>query len=91
MTGDADASAEFAVPPGAEPATCEHCGQPFAEESYLALHRGLAHEDALTPAEREAFEAARDTENDALGKFRLKALGLLVALYFGLLMTYAVV
>ena len=82
---------EFAVPPDATPATCAYCGDPFRTETQLALHRGLAHASALSAEEREAFEAARAAEADELGKFRVKALGVLVLLYFGLLMTYAVV
>jgi hypothetical protein len=87
---DADPDA-FDVPPGADPVRCSHCGRPFTREAYLALHRGLAHDSALSPAEREAFEEARAAEAAALGKFRLQALGVLVLLYFGLVMTYAVV
>ena len=89
MSGDGQP--DFAVPADADPATCSYCGEPYRTETQLALHRGLAHAPDLTGAEREAFEAARAEEADELGKFRVKALGVLVLLYFGLLMTYAVV
>lgn len=70
---------------------CEYCGAPFAREAWLALHRGLEHPEALDAADVEAFREAHAAEEAALRRFRLKALGTLVALYFGLLMVYAVV
>jgi len=76
--------------PDDAPATCERCGRAFPDPDLLALHRGRAHED-LTDAERDAFESAREAEDAALRRLRLLALAGLVALYFGLLMTYAVV
>lgn len=79
------------VPASAATHVCERCGQPFADEEYLALHRGLDHPDDLSPGEREAFESAHESEVADLRRFRLLALGALVALYFGFLMTYAVV
>jgi len=68
---------------------CAYCDRPFADERHLALHRGLAHEDDISEADREAFEAARAAERQQLRLFRLKALGVLVVLYFGLLMAFA--
>jgi hypothetical protein len=79
------------VPPDATPHVCEYCGQPFADERYLALHRGLDHAAALSAAEREAYERAHDAETENLRRFRLLALAGVVALYFGFLLTYAVV
>ncbi|WP_338741577.1 DNA-binding protein [Haloplanus salilacus] len=79
------------VPPGASAHVCERCGRPFADEEYLSLHRGLDHAADLSAAEREAFEAAHESEVADLQRFRLLALAALVALYFGFLMTYAVV
>ncbi|MFB6184006.1 MAG: C2H2-type zinc finger protein [Haloarculaceae archaeon] len=73
-----------------EPVTCRYCGRPFAREDYLALHRAKEHADALDADDRAAYEDAREAENDQLRTFRLLALGVLVLLYFGLLMTYAV-
>lgn len=82
---------ETDVPPDATPHVCEHCGQPFARERHLALHRGLEHAASLSEAERQAYESAHDEEVEELRRFRLLALAALVALYFGFLMTYAVV
>ncbi|AXG06243.1 C2H2-type zinc finger protein [Haloplanus rubicundus] len=79
------------VPPDATPHVCEHCGRPFARERYLALHRGLDHAAALSDDERAAYETAHDAETDDLRRFRLLALAGVVALYFGFLLTYAVV
>lgn len=72
------------------PLTCAYCGRRFAEDDWLALHRGLEHSDAITPTERAAFEAAYEAEEAELRFFRLQALAALVVLYFGFLVVYAV-
>ena len=79
------------VPSDATTYVCERCGQPFTRERHLALHRGLEHPEDLSPAEREAFETAREKEEADLRRFRLLALAALVGLYFGFLMIYAIV
>ena len=84
-------AAEADVPPGAPTHECERCGRPFAREEFLVLHRGLAHYDDLTDAEREAFAAAYDAERAEIRRFRIAALGGLVLLYFGFLLAYALV
>jgi len=72
-------------------ATCEHCGERFPAERLRDLHRGLEHYDDLDADGREAYEAAYEAETESLRSFRLRALAALVLLYFGFLMTYAVV
>lgn len=79
-----------ATPPDDAP-RCSYCGAAFPTERLRALHRGLEHHDSLDDAEREAFEEAYLDESEDLRSFRLRALAVLVALYFGFLMTYAVV
>mgnify|MGYP000477663880 CR=1 FL=1 len=78
---------------GPEPAAatfdCPYCGRRFAREAWLDLHRGQKHGDRLDDLERAAYESARDDEAEAIRLFRLKALALLVAVYFGFLMVYA--
>ncbi|KAA9406744.1 DUF7410 domain-containing protein [Haloarcula sp. KBTZ06] len=86
-----DDGAAYDVPADATAYTCAYCGRPFARESWLALHRGLAHPNELDDAEIEAFRAAHDDEEESLSTFRLQALGALVLIYFGLLMIYALV
>ena len=81
----------YAVPEDAPAYECPYCGRPFARESWLALHRGLDHPGDLDDAEVEAFREAHADEEASLGTFRLKALGSLILLYFGLLMVYALV
>ena len=81
---------EYAVPPEVDPHRCEYCGAPFTDPDLLALHRGLNHESLLSDQEYEAFQTAYDAENDEIRLFRLKALAVLVFLYFGLLMTFSV-
>jgi hypothetical protein len=70
---------------------CDRCGRPFPDAESLTLHHGLAHYGDLTEAEREAFAEAYESEEADLRRFRIVALGLLVLLYFGFLMTYAAV
>ncbi|QLH85010.1 C2H2-type zinc finger protein [Halosimplex pelagicum] len=79
------------MPPDATPVDCEYCGRPFESDGLLALHRWRVHESALTDEQRSAYEEAYEAESGQLQRFRLKALAVLVLLYFGLLMVYAVV
>jgi hypothetical protein len=90
-TGATRAPEEYSVPTDDETFVCEYCGAPFATEEVRALHWGLDHPGSLTDAQRAAHEAAADDEDEELRLYRLKALGILVLLYFGLLMTYSVV
>lgn len=70
--------------------TCPYCGRPFPTTKILTLHKGRAHRENLSEEERAAVREARKTEADELRMCQLQALGALVLLYFGLLMTYAV-
>ena len=90
-TGPGTLDGEFDPPADADVAECEYCGRPFVDEELLALHRGHAHPDRLTAEEREAFEAAYETETTAMRRFQLKAAGVVILLYFLLLMVYALV
>jgi uncharacterized C2H2 Zn-finger protein len=76
---------------GAPSARCPYCDRPFRHDRLEALHRGLEHSARLSDRERGVFERAAREEQAALRRFRLYALGTLVALYFGLLITAAVV
>jgi hypothetical protein len=96
MTGSATASAtggggDDAEGDAATDATCEHCGDRFPSERLRDLHRGLEHYPDLDDDERDAYETAYEAETEDLRSFRLRALAVLVLLYFGFLMTYAVV
>ena len=72
-------------------AVCDHCGRRFSRQSHLALHRGLDHPESMDEREREAFETAHAEETEELRLFRLKAILVLVFVYFGFLMLYALV
>lgn len=85
----ADTTPRTDVPPDA--AECPYCGDAFPAERLRDLHRGLEHYDRLDERERDAYEAAYRSETADLRSFRLRALAALVVLYFGFLMTYAVV
>lgn len=81
---------DLAVPADAEVYTCERCGERFPRARHRDLHRGLVHGDDLTEAEREAYATASADEHADLRRFRLVSLGLLVLIYFGFLLLYAV-
>lgn len=81
----------YDVPDDADPLRCPECGRPFVREGLLTFHRGQAHAETLDEKGIEAFEDAYEEESERLRLFRLKALIALVVLYFGLLMTYALV
>ncbi|MDS0296624.1 hypothetical protein [Halogeometricum luteum] len=79
------------VPEGETPAgTCEYCGHPFPTTDRLVLHRGREHSQRLDDIDKEKFKSAFTEEEDALRSLRLRALAILVILYFGLLNVYAV-
>ncbi|WP_049899006.1 hypothetical protein [Halococcus agarilyticus] len=69
-------------------AVCAYCGRRFVHEDHLALHRGLDHTDAITDAERDAYETAEAAEHEALRLFRLKAVLVLVVCYFLFFVAY---
>lgn len=79
------------VPPERPAETCPYCGRPFPDAEILTLHKGRTHAERLSEEERTAVRGAREREADEVRMFQLQALGLLVLLYFGFLMTYAVV
>ena len=79
------------IPRSETPAgTCEYCEHPFPTNERLVLHKGLEHHSRLDDSEQEAFESALTAEEDGLRTLRLKALAVLVLLYFGLLFLYAI-
>ena len=80
----------YHVPSEEDGVVCEYCGAPFADARFRALHWGLEHDERLTDDQQARFEEAVADETDDLRLFRLKALGLLVLVYFGLMMAYAV-
>ncbi len=88
---DTSMTTDYRVPSGESAYECAYCGCPFREEEYLALHRGLKHGDQLPEDEVEAFYDTYEEETEELKQFRLKALGVLVMLYFGFLFLYAII
>lgn len=69
---------------------CTYCGRTFATEDLLALHYGHQHENQLNTEEWTAYNAAYEAEADALRLYRLKAVGMIVVLYFSFLFAYAI-
>ncbi|RLM83922.1 DNA-binding protein [Haloarcula sp. Atlit-7R] len=68
--------------------TCTACGEAYPTERLLVLHRGARHPDDLDAEEVEAYREAYYEEEDELKSFRIRALGILVLLYFGFLFLY---
>ncbi|WP_255682048.1 hypothetical protein [Natrinema sp. SYSU A 869] len=73
------------------PVRCPYCDRPFQRAELESLHRGLEHPDRLSDRERAAVERAAREERVELRRFRIYALGVLVVLYFGLLIIAAFV
>ncbi|MGQ4555130.1 DNA-binding protein [Halobellus sp. GM3] len=74
---------------GADPAhVCDVCERAFHTEDLLVLHRGVRHPEALDAAERDAYREVYAEEERAIRSFRIRALGILVLLYFGFLFLY---
>jgi len=89
-----DPDRDVDVPPDASPVDCPVCGRPFVRERHRDLHVALEHGDRVgqgKDVETSAVEGASEAERDELRLFRLKALVVLVVLYFGLLFTYSIV
>ena len=85
-----DSLPETTVPDDETPVVCPYCGFELAAEKQRRLHLGLEHYAELTDDEREAFKQTYTQEEESLNRFRIVALGGLVALYFGFLVVYAV-
>lgn len=81
---------ETAVPSEESPVVCPYCGFELPDDKQYRLHLGLEHYTALTDDEREQFKTSYTQEEATLNRFRIIALGGLVALYFGFLLVYAV-
>jgi hypothetical protein len=71
-------------------ATCPHCGRPFADAEARDLHVGEHHGDACSASERDAYEAARDAERDALFYFHLRVVAALGVLYAVTVLLYMI-
>jgi hypothetical protein len=89
---DADDAADAAGADGADDAeyVCGDCGRAFYTEDLRVLHRGVRHPETIDPAAQEAYREAYREEERAIRSFRIRALGVLVVLYFGLLFLYVV-
>lgn len=80
---------ETSIPAGETPVVCPYCGFELTNDQACQLHMGLEHYSELTETEREEFREAYAQEEETLNRFRIIALGGLVALYFGFLVVYA--
>lgn len=79
------------VPADAEAVRCPHCERPFADAERRALHVGEVHTDAMDEAEEHAYEAARESEQDAMWLYHLKVVVVLLVLYVFVGLLYLVV
>jgi hypothetical protein len=93
MTETTRATTDGATDSGAGAATggvaCDTCGREFPTDRLLVLHRGVRHPSTLSTAERETYREVYLDEEDQIRSFRLRALVVLVVLYFGFLFLYA--
>lgn len=76
---------------GTDEFACRTCGRTFPTDRLHVLHRGVRHPDDLTGEERESYREAYLAEEEEIRSFRIRALGMLVVLYFGFLIVYALV
>lgn len=70
---------------------CRTCSRTFPTDRLHVLHRGVRHPDDLTEEERESYREAYLAEEEEIRSFRIRALGMLVVLYFGFLIAYALI
>jgi len=78
------------IPDDAEVVECPHCGRPFGSEDQLALHVGEVHADAMDEDERAAYEAATESEADAMWIYHFKVVVVLLVLYMATGLLYLV-
>lgn len=69
---------------------CGICGRRFYTLDHHILHCGVRHPEAMTKDERDAYREAYVAESAAIRSFRIRALGVLVVLYFGFLFLYVI-
>ncbi|WP_311171864.1 DNA-binding protein [Halobellus ordinarius] len=67
---------------------CDVCGRAFHTDELLVLHRGVRHPGDLDETERQAYREAYAAEEREIRSFRIRALFVLVILYFGFLLLY---
>jgi hypothetical protein len=92
MATDRPLEREYEVPADeTPPATCPYCGRPFRAERYATFHVGVAHDEACSDSELDAFEAARDDEEYDLFTFHFKAAISVFLVYFLFTFIYALV
>jgi hypothetical protein len=70
--------------------SCETCGQEFYTSELFILHRGVRHPATLDKVEQEQYREAYANEQSAIQTFRLRALAVMIALYFGVLFLYVI-
>jgi hypothetical protein len=73
---------ETALEPDETPvSTCPYCDRPFRTDRLRVLHVGEAHADEWTAADRAAYEAACEEEDDDLFLYHLKVVAALGSVY----------
>lgn len=92
MSAGESRAVEYDVPEGEEPAVrCPYCDRPFRAERYATFHVGVRHPEECTPAEREAYESARDDQETEVFTFHVKASVAVLVTYFTFVFLYALV
>lgn len=82
---------DTAVPPGeSSAARCPYCDRPFRTERSRALHVGERHPDDATGADDEAYERAREEEEEELFSFHMKVIVAIGALHAVIVLLYMI-
>lgn len=71
--------------------TCPYCDRKFPNQEILVHHKGRTHADDISEREQDSVRDALEQETTQLRMYQLQALILLILLYFGFLLVYAVV
>lgn len=81
----------YDVPEGAEAHDCPYCVAVFPQEELRDLHVGIDHEDVATEDELETFEDRYERESNDVFIYHLKAIALVVVIYFVFLFAYGAI
>lgn len=82
---------DTAVPPGESPAArCPYCDRPFRRERSRALHVGEDHPDERTEADDDAYERAREEEEESLFYFHMKVILAIGGLHAVIVLLYMI-
>ncbi|MFB6282433.1 MAG: hypothetical protein ABEK59_00670 [Halobacteria archaeon] len=86
--GEDEGTGRSEVPSEMDVRECRICGRKFSGKNLLYLHLGEEHRNEIEENEEETFREYRQLESETLTKFKIKALGFMVVVYFLLLFAF---